>query len=162
MNRATNLFIFLTLIALPATAQQTTGNNKDREAIKSIALKWQDAWNRHDMKALAALVAEDVDLITVAGTRLRSRKEFEADHARSHETVLRESVLTTNSMEVKFVRPDVAVAHFEWGITGVKGPDGIPRQPQRGIFTWVVEKRKGDWVIIVAQNTIIREQAQGR
>ncbi len=31
-----------TLIALPVVAQ-TKGNAKDQEAIKSIALKWQDA-----------------------------------------------------------------------------------------------------------------------
>lgn len=160
MKRVTILLIILTLIGLP-TAAQTKGNAKDREAIKATALKWQDAWNRHDMKALSELVAEDVDLITVAGTRLRSRKEFEEDHARSHETVLRESVLTANSTEVKFVRPGVAVAHFEWSITGVRDPDGTLRQPQRGIFTWVVEKRKGVWVIIAAQNTIIREQTRG-
>ena len=161
MNRATNLLIFFMLIA-PCAAAQATANNKDREAIKSIALKWQDAWNRHDLKALAALAAEDVDLVTVSGTRLRSRKEFLEDHTRSHETVLRESVLTTDSVEVKFVRPDVAVAHFEWSITGVKAPDGTSLPPQRGIFIWVLTKRKEAWVIIAAQNTIIREQVPSR
>jgi uncharacterized protein (TIGR02246 family) len=156
MKRASVFLIVITSLALPAGAQPE-GRAKDRKAIESIALRWQDAWNRHDMKALAALVAEDVDLITVAGTRLRSRKEFEEDHAKSHEGVLRESVLTTKSTEVKFVRPDVAVAHVEWGITGVKGPGGEARPPQRGVLTWVLEKRKGAWLIIASQATIIRE-----
>ncbi|MDQ3665224.1 MAG: SgcJ/EcaC family oxidoreductase [Acidobacteriota bacterium] len=147
------LFIVLILIAPPGVAQ-TKGNAKDKEAIKSIALKWQDTWNRHDMKALAALVAEDADLITVGGTWLRSGKEFEEDHAKSHTMMFKESVLTTNNLEVKFIRPDVAVAHVEWSIKGVKDPDGMPRQPQQGISTWVVEKRKGTWLIIAAQNNI--------
>ena len=68
-----------TLIALPVVAQ-TKGNAKDQEAIKSIALKWQDAWNRHEMKALSALVAEDVDFITVGGKWRKNRKEFEEHH----------------------------------------------------------------------------------
>ncbi len=80
MKRLSILLLVLSLIVLPVAAQ-TKGNAKDQETIKSIALKWQDAWNRHDMKALAALVAEDADLITVSGTWLKSRKEFEEDHA---------------------------------------------------------------------------------
>ncbi len=81
MKRVSTLLIALTLIVVPMAAQ-TKGNAQDQEAIKSIALKWQDTWNRHDMKALAALVAEDVDLITAGGAWLKSRKEFEEDHAR--------------------------------------------------------------------------------
>jgi uncharacterized protein (TIGR02246 family) len=161
MKRVSVLLIALTLLALPAVAQ-TKGSAKDREAIRSIALKWQDTWNRHDMKALAALVAEDADLVTVGGTWLRSRKEFEQDHAKSHETVLRDSVLKVKIPEIKFIRPDVAVAHVEWGIEGIKDAEGKLRQPQQGIFTWVLEKRKGAWLIIAAQNTIVREQTPRR
>ncbi len=161
MKRVSTLLIVLTLIAVPMAAQ-TKGNAKDREAIKSIALKWQDTWNRHDMKAIAALVAEDVDLITAGGAWLKSRKEFEEDHAKSHEGMFRESVLTMKNSAVKFIRPDVAVAHAEWSLKDVKNPDGTLRQPQQGIFTWAVEKRKGKWLIIAAQNTIIREPAPSK
>ena len=161
MKRASVFLIVITSLALPA-GTKPEGSAKDREAIKSIALRWQDAWNKHDMKALAALVAEDVGLITVAGARLRSRKEFEEDHAKSHQSVLGESVLTMNSPEVKFVRPDVAVAHVEWGIMGVKVPAGEARPPQRGVLTWVLEKRKGAWLIIASQATTIREPVTGR
>ena len=155
MKKISILLIVLILIVLPVAAQ-TKGNAKDQEAIKNIALKWQDAWNQHDMKALAALVAEDIDLITVGGTWLKSRKEFEENHAKSHETMFKESVLTMKNTEVKFIKSDVAVAHVEWSVIGVKDPDGTPRQQQQGIFTWVVEKRKGKWLIIAAQNTFQR------
>lgn len=161
MNRVSILLIVLTLIALPVAAQ-TKGNAEDQEAIKGIALKWQDSWNRHDMKALTALVAEDVDFITVAGNWRKNQKEFEEHHAnRRHEMQYKESVWTTNNMEVKFIRPDVAVAHVEWGIKGDKDPDGTPRQPRQGISTWVVEKRKGTWLIIATQNTNLREPGPG-
>lgn len=157
MKRMTVLLIVLTSLALPAAAQ-TKGSAEDRKAISGIALKWKETWNRHDMKATASLVAEDVDLVTVSGTWLRSRKEFEEDHAKSHEAALRDSVLRVNRTSIKFIRPDVAVAHVEWGIEGLKDAEGKPRQPQQGIFTWVLEKRKGKWLIIAAQNTVVREQ----
>jgi hypothetical protein len=47
MKSVSILLIALTLIALPVAAQ-TKGNAGDQEAIKSIALKWQDCWNRHN------------------------------------------------------------------------------------------------------------------
>ncbi|HEX4947369.1 MAG TPA: SgcJ/EcaC family oxidoreductase [Blastocatellia bacterium] len=157
MQRFLSLLIVIASIASPLAAQ-TKGSARDEEAVKRIALKWQESWNRHDMKALATLIAEDADLITVSGTWLRSRKEFEEDHTKGHETIFKGSVLTMEKTEVKFIKPDVAVAHAEWSIKYGQDAEGRPRQPQRGIFTWVVEKRQGEWLIIAAQNTFIREQ----
>jgi uncharacterized protein (TIGR02246 family) len=150
------LLIAILLIVLPITAQ-IKGNAKDTEAIKNIALKWQDDWNRHDMKALPALVAEDVDFITVGGVWQKNRKEFEEYHAKGHAMQFKESVWTTKNTTVKFIKSDIAVAHVEWVIQGDKDPDGTPRQQRQGIFTWVLERRKGAWLIIAAQNTNIRE-----
>jgi uncharacterized protein (TIGR02246 family) len=156
MKRLSITLIVIISIVISATAQ-TKGNAKDTEAVKNIALKWQDDWNRHDMKALAALVAEDVDFITVGGVWQKNQKEFEEYHAKGHAMQFKESAWTTKNTTVKFIKSDVAVAHVEWAIKGDKDPDGTPRQPRQGIFTWVLEKRKGNWLIIAAQNTNIRE-----
>ena len=115
------------------------------------------------MKALSALVAEDVDFITVGGKWRKNRKEFEEHHINERsEMQKKESVWTTKNTEVKFIKPDVAVAIVEWGIKGDKDPDGTPRQPRQGISTWVVEKRKGKWLIIDIQNTNLREPVKGK
>jgi len=143
-------------VSVHAVVQQN-GSDSDRKAIEAITSHWLEAWNSHDMKALAALVAEDADFITVAGTWLKGRKAFEEHHARVHAMQFKESIWTTNKTHVKFVKPDIAVAHVEWSLKGDKDPDGTPRQPRRGIFTWVVEKRKEGWTIIAAQNTNLRE-----
>ena len=157
MKKVSMLLIVLVLVALPVAAQWR-GNAKDQEEIKSIALKWQDAWNRHVLKALSALVAEDVDFIAVSGRWRKGRKEFEEHHTNErHEVAYKESVWTTKNTEVRFIKSDVAVAIVEWGIKGDKDPDGTPRQPRQGIATWVVEKRQGKWLIISIQNTNLRE-----
>ena len=129
MKSVSILLIVLTLIALPVAAQ-TKGNVGDREAIKSIALKWQDSWNGHDWKALSALVAEDVDFITVAGNWRKSRKEFEEHHAnKRHEMQYKESVWTTNNTEVKFIRPDVVFGAYAAALPRVRAwvDDTFPR-----------------------------------
>jgi len=43
--------------------------------------------------------------------------------------------------------------HVSWGLKGDKDPDGSPRQPREGIFTWVAVKERGNWLIRAAQNT---------
>ena len=137
-------------------AEATTSKLSDEKQIVEVVQKWQDDWNRHDIKALASCLAEDADVITVSGMRLRSRKEFEEDHIKSHAGILKESTLTNQGVEVNLIRPDIAIAHGEWSITGVKERDGTLRPSQKGMFTWTLEKRKESWSIIVAQNTFVR------
>ncbi len=154
-----SIFAFAVGLALffPAWLANAQNNTTDLEAVKQIERGWQEAWNRHDMKALAVLVAEDVDFITVSGIWLKGRKSFEEHHARVHVMQFKESVWTTTDVQVKFLKPDIALVHVSWGLRGDKDPDGTPRQPRRGIFTRVVTKHGGKWLIQASQNTDIRE-----
>jgi len=38
-------------------------------------------------------------------------------------------------------------------LAGDRDPDGTPRPPREGVFTWVVKEREGEWRIRAAQNT---------
>jgi uncharacterized protein (TIGR02246 family) len=158
MKNLTILLSIFVFLASVATAQ-TAGNDRDLQLIKNIETNWQDAWNRHDMKALAALVAEDVDFIAVGGTWLKNRKDFEEHHAKRHEMQFKESIWTTSAVKVKFLKRDIAIVHVNWSLKGDKDPDGTPRQPRRGIFTRVVTKQNGKWLIVASQNTNIQEQS---
>lgn len=132
-------------------------NAKDIEAIQRIESRWQDAWNNHDMKSLASLVAENIDFITVSGTWLKGRKAFEEHHAARHAMQFKKSVWETTGVQVQFLKPDIALVHVSWGLKGDKDPDGTPRRPRRGIFTQVVMKQSGRWLIRASQNTNIAE-----
>jgi uncharacterized protein (TIGR02246 family) len=154
MRRAQILVIVLALAGLPARAQ-TTDNAADRKAIEAIAASFQNSWNRHDMDVLASLMAEDVDFVTVVGARgwEKGRKEFKEGHAEVHKTMFKASALTIKETHVKFIRPDIAIAHILWETRGDVVPDRKPGEPREGIFTWVVERRGGKWLIIASQNT---------
>ena len=111
------------------------------------------------MKALAALVAEDVDFVTVRGIWLKGRKDFEEHHATIHVMQFKESVRTTTDVQVKFLKPDVAIVHVSGELKGEKGLDGTPLPPRQGIFTRVVTKEGGKWLIRASQNTAITAAA---
>ena len=64
-----------------------------------------------------------------------------------------ESSWATREVAVQFLTPDISLVHVSWTIKGDKDPDGTPRQPREGVFTWVVVKERGEWLIRAAQNT---------
>ena len=76
------------LAALAILAAAVSGvhasQQTDEDAIRKIQARWDDAWNRHDIKALSALVAEDVRFVNVAGAVLNGRDEFEKLQTRTH------------------------------------------------------------------------------
>jgi uncharacterized protein (TIGR02246 family) len=144
--------IFLGLAVSPTSATQAD----DEAAIREIQARWDDAWNRHDVKALSALVAEDVRFVNVAGQVLTGRGQFEGLQTRTHAMQFKESVRTVSGTEIKFLTPDIAVAHISWGMRGDKDADGTPRQPRHGVMMQVLMKRDGKWTVVAAQNTNIR------
>jgi uncharacterized protein (TIGR02246 family) len=126
------------------------------EEVRGLGKKWESAWNRHDMAALAGLIAEKGDFVTVGGRWLKGREEFEDYHANYHKTRFRDTIWTTTDTHVRFVSEDLAIVHVLWQLGGEKDPEhGTPRQPRNGIFTWIVARTDGKWLIDAAQNTNI-------
>src|SRR6185503_17175585 len=99
--------------------------------------------------------APDADFVNVIGLWWHGRAEIEKEHARLHATRMKESQLTASDVSLRFLRPDVAVAHVTWSLSGDTGIDGHSRPPRNGICTHVLTKQNGRWVIAVSQNTDI-------
>ena len=124
------------------------------QAARAIALEWEAAWNAHDMARLAALFTDDADLVTVAATHLRGRSQIETSHAAMHRTQFQASVWANHDTEVQRLGPAFALVHQAWSIHGDLDPDGTPRAPRHGLFTWwLALTPQGAWRIRAAQNT---------
>ena len=124
----------------------------DEEAIRRIEQTWDAAWNRHDAKALAALLSEDVDFVNVTGAWFRGRSEFEARMRETHQGAFKTSKRTTLDTSVKFLTPEIAIVHARWEMSGLGNADGTLRQPWHGIITRVVRKMDDNWVVVAAHN----------
>lgn len=138
------------LLASASLAQ----SKADEEAVGKLPQEFYDAWTKHDGHALAMIMAEDVDFVTVATTYLHGRADFETFHVRLLSGRFKDSTITVLKTTTRFIRPDMAVVHWSWKIEGdKKNPDGTPRQPRYGMMTLVAEKKIGNWLVIVDQNT---------
>jgi uncharacterized protein (TIGR02246 family) len=136
-----------------ASATADAQNNKDLEALQKLPQLHCDAWNNRDARALANLFAEDGDFVTVATVYLHGRKDYETFHARLLQGRFKDSKFEPVHTTVRFLRPDLAVIHWSWKMTGDKNFDGTERSPRFGMMTILAEKRAGTWQIEVAQNT---------
>jgi uncharacterized protein (TIGR02246 family) len=130
--------------------------NSDQAAIRQTVMGLQDAWNRHDMKAFASLFTEDADFVNVAGAWWKGRAEIEQMHRASHATMFKESTLSIEAVDIRFLTPDIAIAHVLTGLVGQKMPDGTVVPPRRALLTQVLQKQGGKWMIVAAHNTDVR------
>ena len=123
-----------------------------QSAAAALAAAFENAWNRHDMSRLGELVTEDVDWVTVAGSRLLGSAQVQAVHEQLHAGALAHTTWTNDAPSVAPITADVALLHMSWTVQGERHADGTPRPPRRGIFSWLLVAGAG-WRIRAAHAT---------
>jgi uncharacterized protein (TIGR02246 family) len=111
------------------------------------------AWNAHDMKALGELFTDDADFVTAEGKWWKGRPWIVSQLGRAHAAKLKTTMMVETNTTVRTVRPDVAVLHFEWEVSGELGADGKALITRHGILQIVAVKQAAGWRIVSAQDT---------
>lgn len=151
----------LAILALAALchAQTTSANSgargggKDEEAVRAVVRQLQDGWNAHDGAAFAAPFAADADYVVVNGTYIKGRDAIEKGHVGIFTTIYKESRNVATVKGVRFLRPDVAVAHVEWNLEFKAGGE---TRKARAINTLVLTRDGGRWSIAAFHNTPVQ------
>lgn len=110
-------------------------------------------WNEHDLVRHFSVFAEDADFVDVAGRRLRGRAAMLADQSARHAQRFAESSVRTLDLDIRMLRDDVALVHYQWEMVGDRGPDGTGHGVRRGIFTFTLCREAGTWLVVAAHNT---------
>jgi len=152
-------FVALILVFAPSVTQAQGGTAADEKAIRNVEARWQEAWNRHDIAAMAATYAPDSDAINLAGEWFKGRDAFEKSLEELHSGKTKGSVWQTEQTNVKFLTPEIAIVHVYVNSHGDLNPDGTPMAPRRVILTRVEVKRQGQWLIVASQATNIVPRA---
>ena len=135
---------------LAAQDAQPTARTADREQITALVRSWEEAWNSHDMRALANLFHEDGIWVLWTGQVWTGRKTIEEGHAAVHRTVFRNSIQRERVEELTFVGPDAAVVRFYSTLTG---DERSPNEVVRSRKILMVTRREGLWRVGWGQNT---------
>jgi len=156
MKRSLNVLVATGLILVPLLLAECglyAQNKTEEAAVRSVPQAFAAAWAKHDGHELAKIMSQDADFVNVGGDWLHGRADFELYHSRLLSGRFKESTITPLELAVRFLRPNLAVLHWSWRIQGDRNEDLTPRKPRFGLFTMIVEKQSGEWLVVVAQNT---------
>ena len=149
--------VVLVVISIRSFSQEDMiYNKKDLGDLKSLPDKWEKYWNKHNMDSLSTMLTEDVDFVNLAGVWLKGKTESIQLLRLVHQTTFKSSIWITDSVKIRYVKPDLAILHIGWGLSGDVDPDGTNRIPKHGIFTWVVIKEKEQWKLLAIDNVNIK------
>ncbi len=152
MNDSLRTLVILATVLTVTSPTPAAAQHRNEAEIRAVAMRQGDTWTRHDAKAYAALFTEDCDVVNVVGWWWKGRAELERKLTAAFTYVFRESQLTITDVQVRFLSPDVALAHARWTMTGARTPAGI-QEPRAGVQTLVFTKQVGHWLIAGFQNT---------
>jgi uncharacterized protein (TIGR02246 family) len=156
-----NLMLVATavLIATVKTTMAAEPSPRDQAdeaaAVKEVGAAFVNDWNRHDIKSLGSLFADDAQFVNVIGLWWHSRAEIEKEHEALHATRMRTSHLVASETRVHLLGPDAAVLLMRWQLTGDTGIDGVTQPMRQGVMSLVTVRAGNDWRIASAQNTDI-------
>jgi uncharacterized protein (TIGR02246 family) len=137
-------------------AAQSAITREDEEAIRKVITGTTDAFNQHDAKAFTRFYTSDAELVTVRGERMRGVAEIEKGLAAIFATRAKAVTLRTLDVTVRFIRPDVAVAHVTNELSGLVGAGGEQLPAHRELSIRVLVKERGRWLVTAFHNTIVR------
>lgn len=144
----------------PPTIRDTTvDHGADESAIKQVIADIETAFNTNDPDLLVEHFAQNGTAVNAVGVELAGREALLESSRKGLSGLLNQEYARYEVSDVRFVRPDVAVAYKKaWATT----PEGEPLAIDHAMVAlYVLVKEGGRWWIVARQNTLVPEVEQG-
>jgi uncharacterized protein (TIGR02246 family) len=155
------LLIIAALACAVTAAAQTTAPKSDagrlksdvmnEEAIRKAYDQYTAAWNRHDVKAMAAMWVEDGDEVEPDGHVAKGRAELAKMLTVQHETVMKKTTLALTVDSVWFIDANVALVDGAYEVSGIVAPDGKELPPRKGRLSAILLHERDRWWIAASR-----------
>ena len=135
-------------------------SSADEAAVRAVVSEFASTWNRHDMPGMHELDTEDVEWINITGNHWRGKTMVYKGHDAIHRTMCAKSEVHYESMMIRAIAPDVAIAVTTIKVGPLTIPSGqvIPELKTRGSF--ILVKHGATWRIAHFQNTTVDAEAE--
>src|SRR6187401_134360 len=110
--RHTLLMMILPILCSIGYAQNTGA----QKAVEAQIDAFIASWNKHDFSDMKNYVAEDCDFINIVGMHWKGREDIQYAHQTYHDQFFKNTTMEKRSVRVRFLKPDVAIAHLLWHI----------------------------------------------
>ncbi len=127
------------------------GDSSDEQEIKDVFAAFSASWNQPGMSGFGDLFTEDADFVVITGKWIKGRREIVSYHKELLGKNYNGSHSFMDSVTVRFLQPNVAIAHVASGATYMA--DG-KEQKRTGLGTATMVKVNGKWLIAAFHNTL--------
>jgi uncharacterized protein (TIGR02246 family) len=146
----------------------------DERAIRDIVARAEAAWNASDSNAFAAEMTDDVAFINVLGERHTGRETVARGHRHIFDTIYKGSRVHYTVEDIRFVRPDVALAFLHAKLISRLPPgavasatrqaqiDGDMHESEARPTMMLAKDGGGHWRIVAFHNTSVAPQPKAR
>src|SRR6185503_3367444 len=144
------VFALFTVIS-PVFAQNDRA--ADEAAIRENVKQMVSGWNTKSGALFATPFADDADYVIINGNYIKGREVIAQSHQRIFDSIFKDTTLTLEVKQIRFIRPEVAVVH----VSGHR--DSRTKELNQGaMITLVMTKEKQGWKIAAFQNTAVASQ----
>jgi uncharacterized protein (TIGR02246 family) len=148
-------FAFLAAGMTAIVYAQGLGSHEDEEAINKVIAEMTAGFNRHDAEASTRMYKADADFVSVRGEIGLGREAAEKGLRGIFETRAKLATLRTEDVKIRFIRPDVALAHVTNELSGLVAPDGQRLPSHRELSLRAFVKDDGVWRVASFHNTML-------
>lgn len=149
------LYIFLTLALCSCSRNEKPD---DENAVRKIVLDFQEDFNKGSFEKAETYATNDWVHINPGGGIDNGRESILKSVRGVHQSFLKGITMTTDSMEVRFIKPDVALVTAYHTMDDYMTPDSVKHVNQQQIKSYVIIKQDGKWMLTLDHNTIIQRQ----
>jgi uncharacterized protein (TIGR02246 family) len=148
----------LTLLAGSVFGQQKA-TSTDEKAVRAATEALVTSWNKHNYANLSSYATADADWVNIVGMWWKGRDAVQKAHQVYHERMFKNTPLTTETITVRFITPDVAIVHHLTKIGAFTTPSGHKAGNDQNLATLVFVKQRGKWLLTAGQNVPVDASA---
>ena len=140
----------------PANLAPLSPRSPDEVAIHENVKQMETGWNTKSGASFAKPFAADADYVIINGMYIRGYNAIEKAHQQIFDTIYKDTTLTLNVKQIRFLRPDVALVH----VSGHRNSPQ-PHLKAEATLVMVMTKNDGSWKIASFQNTPVSSPSSG-
>jgi uncharacterized protein (TIGR02246 family) len=130
---------------------QPANSGSDEAAIKEVFASFSRIWDTPGMPGFEELFTDDADFVVVTGKWLKGRDTIVSYHRELLKSRYAGSKQLPQTVNVRFLTPEIAIAHFA---SGARYTQDGQEHTRTGLGTATLVKREGRWRIAAFQNTL--------
>jgi uncharacterized protein (TIGR02246 family) len=130
-----------------------TPMSAEEAELRKYLLTIIDRFNKHEVGSPTSPgFTPDADFVNAEGRWMKGVEEIRRGHTTEDEGKLKDANIRLIELEIRFIRPDIAIVHQVHEMSGKRNSDGGPLAPHQQISTRILVKEQGRWITTAVQN----------